>query len=88
MICLSSVKIDSIILLGDCPLLQIVDWHTDGILQHYHSYMITSTRMKRTLYLKDLIDPRPLNSHTITGDVQSSYVITIRSTVISSIIVK
>lgn len=73
-------QIDDIILLADCTLLQVIDFCTDGILQHYHSFSITSSRSKRTIYLKDLIDPRPLNSHSI-NNINSS-IVTIRSSVI------
>ena len=73
-------RICDILLQNERPMVQVVDFHTDGILQHYHSYSITPINNKHIICLHDLIEPRPFNSHLISG--VSSHVVTLRSIVI------
>ena len=75
-------KIDEILLIGDNPLVLTTEYNTNGIMHHYHSYSITSDKIQREFHLKDIVDPRPLITHTIR-DVSNYHLhISIRSTAV------
>ena len=62
------VKIKDIMVVGDCPLIAVGSYRTEGINNHLLAYLISSTHEKFIVNPSQLQNTQPLYAHTYIGD--------------------
>lgn len=59
--------IQDILVLNNCAMLEVLQYNTEGIDRHYHSYVLKNSNEKALIWLSDLIDFHPLQAHRLNN---------------------
>ena len=56
--------IDDLLVVEQEPLTVVVEYFTEGIIRHFHSYANKQLGRRRIMHLNKLPEPRPMNCHS------------------------